>query len=102
MVKEALEEGAIGYKLKDEKIDELVHAIRLACNGIPSLAPAAAQSLVTATTSARKLRDDLTNREREVLALAARGLTNAGEAGALAISEETVKLHARNIRTKLR
>jgi NarL family two-component system response regulator LiaR len=102
MVKEALEEGAIGYKLKDEKIDELMHAIRQACNGIPSLAPAAAQSLVTATTRVPKLGDDLTNREREVLALAARGLTNAGVAGELVISEKTVKFHVRNIRTKLR
>ena len=102
LVKEALEEGAIGYKLKDEKIDELVRAIRLACNGIASLAPAAAQALVTVTSSARKLGDDLTNREREVLALAARGLTNAGVAGELVISEKTVKFHVRNIRTKLR
>jgi len=102
LVKEALEEGAIGYKLKDENIDELVHAIRLACNGIASLAPAAAQALVTVTSSARKLGDDLTNREREVLALAARGLTNAGVAGELVISEKTVKFHVRNIRTKLR
>jgi NarL family two-component system response regulator LiaR len=102
LVKEALEEGAIGYKLKDENIDELVRAIRLACNGIASLAPAAAQALVTVTSSARKLGDDLTNREREVLALAARGLTNAGVAGELVISEKTVKFHVRNIRTKLR
>lgn len=102
LVKEALEEGAIGYKLKDENIDELVHAIRLACNGIASLAPAAAQALVTVTSSARKLGDDLTNREREVLALAAQGLTNAGVAGELVISEKTVKFHVRNIRTKLR
>ena len=102
LVKEALEEGAIGYKLKDENIDELVRAIRLACNGIASLAPAAAQSLVTVTGSARKLGDDLTNREREVLALAAQGLTNAGVAGELVISEKTVKFHVRNIRTKLR
>jgi NarL family two-component system response regulator LiaR len=102
LVKEALEEGAIGYKLKDENIDELVRAIRLACNGIASLAPAAAQALVTVTSSARKIGDDLTNREREVLALAARGLTNAGVAGELVISEKTVKFHVRNIRTKLR
>src|SRR5258708_39139758 len=90
MVKEALEEGAIGYKLKDEKIDELVHAIRLACNGIPSLAPAAAQSLVTATTSDRNMGDDLTKREREVFALPASALTNVRDAARLGDPGEQV------------
>src|SRR5258708_20957429 len=101
LVKEALEEGAIGYKLKDENIDELVRAIRLACNGIASLAPAAAQALGTVTSPARQLGDDLTNRERQVLALAARGLTNAGVAGGPMTFQKDVDLPARHNPTKL-
>src|SRR5262249_13128416 len=54
-VKEALQAGAIGYQLKGGEIDELVDAIRQAVHGIPSLAPAAARSLVRLTISAPKL-----------------------------------------------
>lgn len=101
LVQETLQAGAIGYQLKSIDIDELLNTIRLAVSGVPSLAPAAAQSLVQVTKTARKLGDDLTDREREVLALLAQGLSNPAIADKLVISKATVKFHVHNICSKL-
>ncbi len=104
LVQEAFQAGAIGYQLKGIEIDDLVNAIRQAVSGILSLAPAAAQSLVrttATTTTARKLGDDLTEREREVLTLLARGLPNAAIADRMVVTVATVKFHLRSIRLKL-
>lgn len=101
LVQEALQAGAIGYQLKGGEIDELVNAVRLAAGGIPTLAPAAAQALVRVTSAARKFGDDLTDREREVLALLARGLPNTAIAKNLVVTVATVKFHLRSIRSKL-
>jgi two-component system, NarL family, response regulator LiaR len=100
-VKEALQAGAIGYQLKGGDIDELVEAIRQAVHGIPSLAPAAARSLVRMTIKAPKLGDDLTDRERELLELLAKGLPNTGIATQMVVTVATVKFHLRSVRTKL-
>lgn len=101
LIQEALQAGAIGYQLKGVEVDDLVSAIRQTVSGIPSLAPAAAQSLVRTTRTARKLGGDLTVREREVLNLLARGLPNTAIAEQMVVTVATVKYHLRSIRSKL-
>ncbi len=101
LVQEALQAGAIGYLLKDVSIDELARAVRLAAQGLPTLAPAAGQALVQSAAQTPKIGHDLTEREREVLALLAEGLSNQQIASRLVISPATVKFHISSIRTKL-
>jgi len=101
LVQEALRAGAIGYQLKDADVDQVVTTIRMAIWGMPSLAPAAAQSLVGVASDTRKLGDDLSAREREVLALLVRGLSNTAIAEALVVTEATVKFHLHGIRRKM-
>ena len=76
LVQGALQAGALGYLLKTASIDELAEAIRNARRGRPSLAPEALQILVSAASQPHQPGDDLTDREREVLALMAEGLSN--------------------------
>jgi two-component system, NarL family, response regulator LiaR len=102
LVQEALQAGAIGYLLKDVSVDELARAVRLAAQGQPSLAPAAGQALVLTATQTPKLGHDLTERERDVLALLVEGLSNQQVAERLVISPATVKFHISSIRSKLR
>lgn len=102
MVEEALKAGAIGYLLKDVSADELAKAIRAATVGMPTLAPEAAQVLIQSTRApAEKPGFDLTEREREVLALMVKGLNNNQIAGRLVISVSTVKFHVSSILAKL-
>lgn len=102
LVEEALHAGATSYLLKDVAIEELARAIRLAHRGTPTLAPAAAQALVhTVAHRPAPLGHDLTDREREVLALMAEGLPNQQIAERLVITTATVKFHTRSIRGKL-
>lgn len=101
-VKSALEAGAIGYLLKDLSAEELARAIRLAYEGKPSLAPEAAEILISASRpQQRKLGDDLTEREREVLALMVEGLNNQQIAERLVVSLSTAKSHVSSILSKL-
>jgi NarL family two-component system response regulator LiaR len=101
LVKEALEAGAIGYLLKDLGAQELATAIRNAYHGKPTLAPEAAQALISATLHPGRPSYDLTERERDVLGLMVEGMSNAEIAGRLVISESTVKFHVSNILGKL-
>ncbi len=102
LVQEALEAGAVGYHLKDITIDELAVAIRHTYAGKPTLSSAAAQALLqTISTKQEKIGRDLTERERDVLALLVKGLTNPQIAERLIVSEATVKFHLRSIRSKL-
>jgi NarL family two-component system response regulator LiaR len=101
LVKKALEAGAIGYLLKDLGAQELATAIRNAYHGKPTLAPEAAQALISATLHPGRPSYDLTERERDVLGLMVEGMSNAEIAGRLVISESTVKFHVSNILGKL-
>ncbi len=87
----AVEAGAVGYLLKDTPTAELGKAIRAAARGETVLAPAVARRLVSHVRKPR--RDMLSSRETEVLALVARGLTNAEIGTKLSITEATVKTH---------
>ena len=88
----ALQAGAVGYLLKDAEPDVLVRAVRDAAAGGAPLSPRAATALLPsrATPSAA---DRLSERERQVLALVAQGLSNRLIARQLDIAEKTVKTH---------
>ena len=102
LVQGALQAGAIGYLLKDISADELANAIRAAYAGKPTLAPEAAQALIQAARSTfEKPGEDLSDREREVLALMVQGLSNAQIAKELFVSLSTAKFHVSSILTKL-
>lgn len=102
LVQDVLQAGAIGYLIKDIQADHLAEAIRKAHLGRPSLAQAAAQALVQGMRSRPpQLGQDLTEREREVLALLVEGCSNGAIAERLVITSATVKFHVRTIRTKL-
>jgi NarL family two-component system response regulator LiaR len=102
LVENALQAGAIGYLLKDISADELANAIRAAAEGKPTLAPEAAQVLIEATRApGDKIGFDLTDREREVLALMVKGSNNNQIAEKLVISISTAKFHVSSILSKL-
>jgi len=102
LVEGALQAGAIGYLLKDVSAEELANAIRAAYAGKPTLAPEAAQALIQAARQpARELGFDLTDREREVLALLIQGLSNNDIAERLVVSNSTAKFHVSSILSKL-
>ncbi len=92
----ALDAGAVGYLLKDAEPEELAKAVRAAARGEAPLDPRAGRALLSARVAASPL-DALSVREREVLALVARGLPNKLIARELEISEKTVKAHLTSV-----
>lgn len=106
-VREALAEGAAGYVLKDADAAELVHAIRVALQGGRYLSPALAERTISAylhqPTPDQHVdwAEMLTARERQVLVLAAQGLSNAEIGDRLAISPRTAETHRTNLLRKL-
>ncbi len=101
LIKTALEAGAIAYLLKDVSADDLVRAIRAAHAGRATLSPEAAQSLVETSNQPPMPGLNLTEREREVLALMVEGLNNTQIAGRLTVSPSTIKSHVSNVLSKL-
>jgi len=106
---EALRAGASGFLLKDAPPEELIRAVRVVAAGDALLAPAVTRRLLDrvlsrlpATRTERHAGiDELTERERDVLLLVARGRSNAEIGNALHISETTVKTHVSHMLDKL-
>lgn len=103
-----LEAGAAGYLLKDVQVDELVHAIEAVYAGESMLHPAIARKVISrfgqpehATKTVTIALDQLTEREIEVLKLAAKGMSNREIARELVISVRTVQTHLTNIFNKM-
>jgi DNA-binding NarL/FixJ family response regulator len=92
----ALDAGAVGYVLKDAEPADLERAVRAAGRGEAPLDPRAGRALLEARAAASPA-DGLSEREREVLVLVARGLPNKLIARELSISEKTVKAHLTSI-----
>jgi DNA-binding NarL/FixJ family response regulator len=106
-VYDALRAGASGFLLKDVKAAQLADAVRTIAAGDALIAPSVTKRLVaefagrpTELERPRQL-DELTPRESEVLALVARGLSNAEIASRLVVGEATVKTHVTRILSKL-
>jgi NarL family two-component system response regulator LiaR len=98
-VQEALQAGAMGYLLKNTSIHDMAGAIRAAHAGQPTLSPEATQALIRARTRGPEI--DLKERELEVLALLAKGLTNPQIAEQLSLSVSTIKFYVSAILEKL-
>ncbi|MFE8993854.1 response regulator [Streptomyces collinus] len=105
----SLRAGAGGFLLKDSPRTDLIRAVREVMAGRSLLSPGATRQLIseyvrtspTRTPAAPPKLAVLSEREREVLAHVARGLTNAEIAAALTLSEHTVKTHVGNVLAKL-
>lgn len=115
---EAVEAGASGFLLKDARAAELIRAVRAVADGDPVMAASVTQRLMlrlresrpaaaplgigsAAAEPARERLEQLTEREREVFALIAKGLSNAEIGEHLFLSESTVKTHVGRVLAKL-
>jgi two-component system, NarL family, response regulator DevR len=104
LILESIKQGAKGFVLKDVDLAELIRAIRAVHRGESAFDPRSAGVVVrwmhagqrTGTTAS-----DITPREREILALLARGLSNVAIGQRLYISAATVKFHVGNVMQKL-
>jgi DNA-binding NarL/FixJ family response regulator len=111
LVRAAISAGASGFLLKDALPDDLIRAIRVIASGDALLAPSVTRRLIAhfaeaAPTSgdevAQEAIDRLTERERDVLKLIARGLSNSEIATEMYVAETTIKTHVGRIFAKLR
>jgi len=106
-VHRALQIGASGFLLKSLPTEELLNAVRVAARGDALIDPSVTQRLAHRFASAiapvatPPRLDRLTPREREILLLMGKGLSNAEIAGVLTVAEETVKTHVSRILAKL-
>ena len=109
-VLDALRSGASGFLGKSVEPEELLDAIRVVAGGDALLSPRATRSLIARFLAqphdggpglARSVLDVLTDREREMVALVAHGLSNSDIAGRLFLSPLTVKTHVNRAMSKL-
>ena len=109
-VYDALSAGASGFLLKDAEPDEIASAVRIVARGDALIEPSITRRLVETFVAARPASmaatraaglSQLTDREREILVLVARGLTNDEIGSSLFISPATVKTHLARIMAKL-
>jgi DNA-binding NarL/FixJ family response regulator len=105
----ALSAGASGFLLKRTRPEELIAGIHTIAAGDSLLSPSVTRTVIhrmaqqpTPDASSEARLNEITPREREVLELIARGLSNGQIAGALFVEESTVKTHVRSIFRKLR
>jgi DNA-binding NarL/FixJ family response regulator len=105
-----LENGAIGYVLKDEALETLANAVRAAADGKSWLSPSVANQVIQRAikkdganqpTDLAEAGEPLTNREKEVLCLLAEGLDNEAIANRLTLSKRTVQNHISTIYAKM-
>ena len=101
----AIESGATGYLQKNTKVEDLVKSIDLIGKGEVVISPPLAEKLVGKFASMRQKEAEeptgLTNREREIVKLLPKGLTNKEMAETLFVADNTVKVHVKNILEKL-
>jgi DNA-binding NarL/FixJ family response regulator len=104
---EAMQSGASGFLLKNAPPEELIHAVRVVAAGDALLAPSVTRRIIEqfarrpVEPEVRERLDSLTQREREVLVMLARGNSNAELAAELFVTEGTIKTHVSSLLTKL-
>ncbi|MEX0169977.1 response regulator [Streptomyces sp. LMG1-1-1.1] len=104
----ALHAGASGFLVKDMALDDILSAVRVVASGDALIAPSVTRRLIKeftgrprATAAPRRRAEGITDREREVLTLVGRGLSNAEVAAALHISIATAKTYVTRLLAKL-
>jgi DNA-binding NarL/FixJ family response regulator len=104
---EALQAGASGFLLKNAPPEELVNAVRVVASGDALLAPSVTRRVIEqfarrpVEPAVRARVESLTQREREVLILLARGMSNSELAAELFVTEGTIKTHLSSMLAKL-